>query len=263
MTERLTSLAAVKEWLNITTDDSDAALVRVIDAVSQFILAYIGWDTFRRSTYTYQFRGFGKDSVLLRAWPVLSITSVAQGGNLLQPSTFSNGMPSTGYYVNGFVGGMQSLILQGGHFANGVPAQVVYEAGFETTQTALIPDEPYTFTPTNDGVWSLDLGVTIDGVEAVAVLADPQPGEYLVDDWGQYTFNAADKGKTAVFSYSYTPSAISFAACEMVAEWFKRKDRIGILSKTLGGQETVTFSHQDMNMAAKSILQPFMNVVPA
>ena len=49
---------------------------------------------------------------------------------------------------------------------------------------------------------------------------------------------------------------------EIVGLWFKRRDRIGILSKTLGGQETITYSQEDMSGSARAMLQPFKNVAP-
>lgn len=264
MTERLTTLAAVKDWLGITGTESDTQLVMVIDAVSQFILNFLSWTSFQRMTYTQNFRGYGKGSVLLRNWPVLAVTSVATGGTAISASTFNNGMPNSGWYLGDQRGGPQSLDLMGYVFGQGVPSTVIYEAGFETTQTSTIPNAtPWQITPTNSGVWSQDLGVTIDGVAATLVTGTPITGQYAVDEWGTYTFAEADAGKTAVMSYSYTPSSVSLAALEIVSEWIKRKDRIGILSKTLGGQETITFSQEDMVPAARSLLQSYMNVVPA
>lgn len=263
LTERLTTLTAVREWLGIDTDTSDALLLRSIDAVSQYVLQFISWDSFRRRNYTQSFRGYGKGQVLLRNWPILGVSFVGTGGATIAPSTFSNGYPSCGYYVSDERGGPQSLNLQGYVFGSGVSSQIVYEAGYENSQSFVIPGTPFQLTPTDGGLWSLDLGVTIDGVAATLVTGTPNVGEYTLDEWGLYTFAAADAAKTAVIEYSYTPAAIAFAATELVGEWFKRKDRIGILSKTLGGQETITFANQDMNASARSMLQPWMNVVPA
>lgn len=108
----------------------------------------------------------------------------------------------------------------------------------------------------------MDLGVTIDGVAAVAVDTAPAAGQYSVDEWGKYTFAEDDASKAYVIDYSYTPPAVSLAAQQIVAEWFKKKDRIGYLSKTLGGQETITFSTADMDAASRALLQPFVNVAP-
>ena len=239
-------------------------LVRVIDAVSQFVLQYLSWDSFQRRTYTQNFRGYGKGSVLLRNWPVLSVASVGSGGAAIPASIFNNGYPSTGYAVSDERGGPQSISLVGYTFGNGVPSQVIYDAGYENTQTLAIPAvTPFTLTPTDGGTWSKNLSVRINGVVATLVTSVPATGQYSVNLWGVYTFAAADANKSAAIEYGYTPSTISFAAMEIVGEWFKRKDRIGVLSKTLGGQETITFSQGDMNSAAKAMLQPWMSVVPA
>lgn len=65
-----------------------------------------------------------------------------------------------------------------------------------------------------------------------------------------------------MITFSYVPWDISWAANEMIALWYKRKDRIGILSKTLGGQESITFSQSDMTESIKNTLQDYKNVVP-
>lgn len=260
MTERLTTLAAVKDWLNILTDTSDARLVQLIDAVSQYVLNYTRIDSFKRATYTQNFRGNGKSSVLLRNWPVLGIDAVATGGTSIVASTFNNYMPSSGYSVSDPRTGMQSLDLYGYSFINGAPSTVVYQAGWETEQSGTIPATPYEVTLQN--VWLSDLGVTLDGVAAVLVEGAPGPGEYSISEWGLYTFNAADAGKAYGIAYSYVPPVVTNAAMELVGEWAKHKDRIGILSKTLGGQETITFTTQEMTRSVRMMLQPFVNVVP-
>lgn len=269
MTERLTTLAAVKDWLEITTDGSDAALTRIIDAASQFVLGWLNRDSFQATEYTQNFKGNGKTSMLLRNWPVLSVTSVGIAGvDIPASSAPVNGLPGQGYYLSDPRNAPQSLELRGYGFTYGAPSQVVYTAGFRTSQTSLIPavagGATYAvITPIADGCWSADLGVTIDGVEAtLSIAGTPNAGEYAVDAWGNYSFNSADVGKTAVIFYDYTPWAVSFAVTELIGEWYKRKDRIGILSKTLGGQETVTFSQKDMNDSIRGSLQLYNNVVP-
>ena len=269
MTERLTTLAAVKDWLDISNNDSDTALVRLIDAASQFVLGWLNRDSFNAKEYSQHCRGNGKSTMLLRNWPVLSVSSVGIGGTAVSASSAPvNGLPGTGYTISDLRGAPQSIDLWGYSFYYNVPCQITYTAGFRTSQTSLIPPlvdgATYsTITPLDSGVWSSDLGVTIDGVDAVLSTTDqPAAGEYSVDEWGTYSFNAADIGKTAVISYNYTPWAINQAVTELIGEWYKRKDRIGILSKTLGGQETITFSQKDMNDSIKGALQLYQNVVP-
>jgi hypothetical protein len=263
MIERLTTLSQVKDYLEISGDESDATLTRLIDAASQFVLTWISRDSFGVRTYTQNFRGNGKTSALLRNWPALSITSVGIGGSFVPASTIGNaGLPGSGYVLQDPRFGPQGLDLYGYSFWGGAPSQVIYTAGFRTSQASVIPATPFQITPTADGQWVVDVKVTIAGVDAVKVAATPAVGQYSVDAWGTYTFNTADATKEAVITYDYVPFDVSFAVTELIGEWYKRKDRIGLLSKTLGGQETVTFSQKDMGDSIRCTLQPYMNVVP-
>jgi hypothetical protein len=62
--------------------------------------------------------------------------------------------------------------------------------------------------------------------------------------------------------YEATPPAVEQAVIELVGEAFKRRDRIGQTTKTLGGQETVAFSVVDMNATAKALLAPYSAIAP-
>lgn len=271
MTERLTTLAIVKDWLGIDTTDSDATLIRIIDAASQFALNYLNRDSLAAQDYTQNFRGNGKDTMLLRNWPVLSITSVGINGTAIAAGTRGTaGMPSTGFFLSDERSAPQSVDLFGYNFWYRAPCQIVYRAGYETSETTVLaksgeaPDEVVQFTPTQAGQWIKDIGVTIDGVAATKVDSDPQAGEYSVDEWGTYTFNLDDDTKTAVITYAYAPWDIAQGVVEIIGEWFKRKDRIGVLSKSLSGGvgESVTFLQSDMNDAVRASLQPYRNVIP-
>jgi hypothetical protein len=266
MTERLTNLAAVKDWLDITSDDQDAALTRLIDAASQFALNYLNRDSFQAQEYTQNFHGNGRYTTLIRNWPIVSVSSVGVDGVIILPATFgTGGKPSNGYVVSDRRNAPQSIDLHGncwhGH------CQVIYVAGYQTSQSSVIPAplSPATegkIFPTTGGVWSTNQKVTIDGVDSVLVDSAPAAGQYSVDEWGNYSFNSADEGKTAVMFYTFTPFDMSFAVTELIGEWYKRKDRIGILSKTLGGQETITFSQKDMNDSIRGSFQNYKNEIP-
>lgn len=271
MTERLTTIAVVKEWLGIDTTDSDAQLIRIIDAASQFALNYMNRDGFAAQEYIQNFRGNGKCSTLLRNWPVLSVVEVGINGSLVPPSTFGQGgMPGKGYYVSDAREAPQSLDLFGFYFLYQCPCRVIYRAGYEMSQTftlelsGVAPDQTVTATPTGGGQWISNVGVTLDGLPATPVTSSPQQGEYSVSTWGTYTFNVADQGKRAVINYAYCPPDVSFGVTEIIGEWFKRRDRIGVLSKSLSGGvgETVTFVNSDMNEAVRGYLQPYRNVIP-
>lgn len=271
MTERLTTLAAVKAWLEITTDGGDTQLIRLIDAASQFALNYMNRDGFAAQEYTENFKGNGKHYQMLRNWPVLSISSVGVNGKVIEPSTIGTaGKPGNGYVLSDRRLAPQSVELVGWDFWFRSPCQVIYRAGFETSQEMTIPTPEVTvpptpvvyLTPTAGGQWIGDLGVAIDDIIALKVEGDPASGQYAVDEWGTYAFSADDAGKIADISYSYVPMDVAQGVTELIGEWYKRKDRIGLLSKTLGGQETVTFMASDMNDSIRGMLQPYRNVVP-
>lgn len=62
--------------------------------------------------------------------------------------------------------------------------------------------------------------------------------------------------------YAVAPPAIEQAVIELVGEAFRRRDRIGQSSKSLGGQETTAYSLVDMNATARALLAPHMAVAP-
>jgi hypothetical protein len=270
-TERLTTLQSVKDWLDIPDSNtaSDAQLTRIIDAASRFVFSYINRDSFIEQSYTQNFYGNGKAGMLLRNWPVTGITSVGINGTAIPAAVFnSTGYPTTsGYDLSEERGSQVSVGLHGYRYLLGTPCRIVYTSGYSTTENYTIvaaadPAVTNTFTPSNGGQWIYDEGVTIDGVAATLVTTVPTAGQYSIDAWGTYTFADADVGKVAVMHYSYAPWDISFATTELIGEWYRRKDRIGMLSKTLGGQETVSFTQKDMNDSVREMLQSYRNVVP-
>lgn len=263
MTERLTSLAAVKDWLGIQSSASDSLLTDLIDSASRFVLNYMNRPSLACQSYTERFRGNGKYSVLLKNWPIISVESVGINGNAVPASTFDAfGKPTDGYSPREPLEAPNSVDLFGYMFLMGLPCQVVYTAGYRTSETGAIPVDPYQLTPSSMGQWTGDLSVTIGGVAAVKVTGTPTAGQYSVDDWGTYTFANADVGEEAVITYSYCPPDLSHCVCEIVGEWYNRKDRIGVKSKSLGGQETVTFTTSDMNDSIRNVIQQYRNVVP-
>ena len=51
-------------------------------------------------------------------------------------------------------------------------------------------------------------------------------------------------------------------ARDLLAERFQYRNRIGLRSKTLGGQETMSYDINTVPKWAQQVLQPFQNVVP-
>jgi hypothetical protein len=62
--------------------------------------------------------------------------------------------------------------------------------------------------------------------------------------------------------YAAIPPAIVQAALEIAGEAFRRRERIGLTSKGLGGQETIAFSSADMNATVRAALEPYRAVAP-
>jgi hypothetical protein len=67
---------------------------------------------------------------------------------------------------------------------------------------------------------------------------------------------------TYTAGYETLPTSLVQAVNELVGEAFRRRERIGQSSKSLGGQETVAFSTADMNAAVKTALASFIAVAP-
>jgi hypothetical protein len=62
--------------------------------------------------------------------------------------------------------------------------------------------------------------------------------------------------------YAAAPPDIGQAAVELVGEAFRRRDRIGLSSKTLGGQEVIAFILKDMNDTVRALLAPYQVLAP-
>ena len=67
---------------------------------------------------------------------------------------------------------------------------------------------------------------------------------------------------TYTAGYATLPPSLVQAVNELVGEAFRRRERIGQSSKSLGGQETVSFFTADMNASVKTALAGFMAVAP-
>jgi hypothetical protein len=266
MTERLAKLADLKTWLSVTTDASDGLLGRLLDAASQFVLSYINRPTFALTLYTQNFRGNGKEVVLLRSWPVIEVISVGLSNLPVPQAVFNNtGFPTTsGYSLSDFRDAPQSVELYGYCFYFKQPCRIVYTAGYQGTDSLVIPASPFKLSPNDPGCWIADGGVQKAGVDMVKVTGTPTTGQYAVDAIGEYLFAAADVGQPVNITFSYAPLDISQAVIELAGEWLKRKDRIGIVSKGLAGgiSENISFSRKDMNETVNTILQLYCSVVP-
>jgi hypothetical protein len=271
MTERLARVSDVKAWLGIlptsSSETMDTMLSRLILAASQFVLNYIDRPQFAQALYTQNFRGNGKTSMVLKYWPVVEISSLGVSNVEIPAAALNaNGYPSSsGYAVSDFRDAPMSIELFGYDFCYRQPCRVVYTAGYQGSETAVIPTTPFQLSTSTLGSWVSNVSVTKNGNPLILVTTSPAAGQYMVDEEGVYTFSAADAGSTVVITFGYCPYDLAQAVIELVGEFMKRKDRIGIAAKDLGGRtitEGVKFNRSDMNETVRSILNPYQNVVP-
>jgi hypothetical protein len=116
------------------------------------------------------------------------------------------------------------------------------------------------------------LSLTIDGV-VIPPAAPPLPSTGLT---AGYTFSPTQlsvrgyhfirRAQNIVISYTAgyatTPPEIAQACIELVALRYRERTRIGEVSKSVGGGETVTYAQKDMSAAIATLLQQYRMVAP-
>lgn len=263
---RLTTLERVRDWAGITATSEDVLITRLIDETSRFILSYLQRPTLFQYVFSDVYDGGGQRSQILRHWPVQSVALVTVDGLVIPSST---GAPQPGYLIEPWdqlpPGRPQLVRLQGYEFSRGYGnVNIVYTAGFTVTNEAqTVPGSGnYTVAPNAPhGSFGLDLGVNYaNGMAFACVTASPAVGQYSVTG-GIYTFAAADAGASIRLNYSYIPADIEHACMEMAAERYRYRSRIGEISKSLGGQETISFNQKDIPDFIRTLLQPYRRVI--
>lgn len=273
----LTTLPAVKQWLEIDTAnvDADVLLLRLIRGASAFLLNQLNRQNLALTNYTEMYDGYGNVFMVVRQNPVYEITNLSFAGTPISAAT-GNGFdnPFTGGYVlepeySASPGSTaQRINLYGYRFPRGRGlVRVQYRAGYvRVNEPYTIPDEsPWSGGKiTTDYMWLGDEGVVyaLTGVAMVKVADNPEEGQYSVDADGVYSFAEEDKNLDILITYSFVPADIQEAATLLVGERYRYMDRIGYVSKSLGGQETVTFSQSAMSQYTRDSLIPYKNVVP-
>jgi hypothetical protein len=266
----LTTLAAVRSWLGQQGTDSDPLLLVLITAWSRALGASLSIPVLS-TQFTERYDGTGSSRLMLRQFPVTSVTSVSVDNVAVAASSLPGaGQPAP----NGWLlepwdgsppGGQQCIDLFGSCFARGRQnIAVTYQAGYLTVnEPAVIAAATATVLAPN-GPWAADAGVTYNGTALAKVSGAPGALQYQLDAAapGRYIFNAADNNKAVLISYSYVPADIAHVVTALVGEDFRYKSRIGEVSKTLGGQETVTYSQADIPARYKTFLENYTRVVP-
>lgn len=267
----LAQLADLKTWLDLQSTDDDILLGRLITQVSRAILGFIDRATILPAEYNETRDGDGTNAIILRQWPVIAVASCVIDGRTITPAGPLG--PAT-RATPGFVleqaspappGNMQKLILRGLNFRSGQQNVVItYRAGYQVSdETALVPSTaPYEVTAEAPyGDWASDAGVAYaNGTPLAAVAGTPAAGQYSVAA-GVYSFTAADAGAAVAITYGYVPADLGFCCLDWAAELYAYRARIGQRSKSLGGQETLSFIVKDVPDFVASALQPFKRVI--
>ncbi len=73
----LTQTADVKEYLNITSSTYDALFQKLVYGVTEYLQSYLGGRSLKETTFTEYYDGDGNSTLLLRQYPVSSVTSLS------------------------------------------------------------------------------------------------------------------------------------------------------------------------------------------
>jgi hypothetical protein len=293
----LAVLQDVKDWLTAggsgISTVGNPVLSRLITACSGAIYSYLSRQIIIPKTVTERYDGVGNNRVLLRNYPVLSVSNLLVNGTSISAGIYPNGSTAPGWPPSGWVVSPWDGLLPGkpqmldsfgnqsnvnGTFYGFNPGrqniQITYTCGYA------IQNEAQT-VPSAGGVvdidaplgpWASDMGVVYasTGIALTPVTASPATGEYIPPTQGSesaesgtgYTFAAGDANEAVLISYGFVPSPINTACIEWVAERYRYSGRIGQRSQTVSGQQTASYDLSAVPAFVKGILDPYRNVVP-
>jgi hypothetical protein len=269
----LCTLADVKAWLGRSDANSDTLLAALIARTSRQILSYLRRPTILPHSISEIRDGTGGQTLMLREWPVLSVSSLAVDGQIV-PQAASN--TAAGFVLEPWnavpPGGAQVLALRGSPFGFRCPGalntqlvSVDYRAGYQVSAEAQTITSGSVTVLAPYGAWASDGGVTYaNGTPLAPVNGAPSASQYQIaaNAPGTYNFNAGDNGEAVRVTYGYVPADLADACIELVAERFKYAQRIGELSHSLGGNETVSFDNARLTPLVVSLLAPYRHVLP-
>jgi hypothetical protein len=145
----MTTLADIKAMLGITDTASDVRLENLINRTSAMIAHYCD-RVFTRSTYTAEtYHGNNRQLLILRQWPVVSVTSVLANGSTLAATEYEVKTQDQArgviYKSNGW---NQSITYASGltldTWASGRDYTVTYVAGYYMpTDVTVAPADPH------------------------------------------------------------------------------------------------------------------------
>ncbi len=267
----LANLADLKSWLDISQDDDDPLLSQLISQLSRAILNILDRPSILPTIYVETYDGGNESSIVLKQWPINAILSCSINGVQVPPAPpLLMGAPAQlGYVLDGSdvapPGRMQRVSLRQRRFSCGIQnVEIIYSAGYKVAnESAVAPAAtPYSLTALAPyGDWASDGGVAYaNGGALTPVLANPTAGQYTVLA-GLYTFAAADSGAALSLTYGYVPADLAVCCMDWAGERYSYRSRIGQQSKSLGGQETMSFLVKNVPDFVMTALQPYRRVV--
>jgi hypothetical protein len=281
----LTTLATAKGWLSITNNSSDAVVARLITAVSSSVLSYLQRPSFQSLEYIDRADGWGTNEMLLRQWPVTAISAVRIGTNLIPQVGEDLSNPVVGWLFNFWSPpgpGQQAestLALRGRSFVQGTKnVSVSYTAGYcvqEEAHTLAATPQPDPAPPLPPevsvtapwGSWIGNIEVTYaDGTPMTYILSGtPAQGQYKLSPTvnGGYIFSVDDDAEQVLISYSYCPADVEQVVLDMMGERYTYRQRFGVRSQSLAGQETISFMDTGIPDYARDALAMYRRLIPA
>ena len=260
----LTTVANAKAWLGLPSEPtpSDTALAALVTAASRAIYAALSRTSLLPHSYTDTI-DLESDRVYLANWPVQQVTSVILDGLVVPPA---GAPPKLGFLLQpGDIappGRPQALDIFGRRYHRRRQSLIVaYQAGYavEAEIWTAPSTAPYLITAAAPfGAWASNLGVVYasSGIALQPTISAPTAGQYSVSA-GVYQFSASDAGAALSFSYGFIPQDLVQAATELAAERFRASERIGLRSKSLGGQETISYDTSGMSASVLALIAPY------
>jgi hypothetical protein len=242
----LISLAQLKAHLGVQSSGDDILLAGLISQISRAICGSINRPFVWPRDVVDRFDGNGRQVIQLRNWPVISVSSVMIDDQPVPQAATPGGRGWTLEVGDDDPpGAMQKVMLTGAVFSRGWQnVSIAYRAGYQVSNEACVAPAYASFVKAQQlyGAFACDAGTTYaNGAALTLVSANPGQGQYALDGAGGYLFSAADAGQALLLNYGYVPSDLASCALDWAADRYLYRERIGMTSKSLGGQETAAF----------------------
>ena len=252
----LTTVAAVKQYLAITTSTQDSLIASLIARESAHIQNWTGRQFPIVSNTSKRLNGTGTSRLVLPDQPILAISALSVLNATIPASP--DGVQAGYIYDDSCI-----YLVGGGTWGDRFPrgyqnVNVSWTAGYAASETDWVPTAAIPLlTPTEGGTAHTVVSVidTQSGLSLTQVGGSPSTGQFSFLA-GAFTFSAADSGAPVTMSYYYIPSPVEQAVIEMIGLDLQQRSNIGINSKSLA-TETVTYEKKGMTDSAKELLEPY------